>query len=101
MTGWISAMYSNVDIGKTAEALDIMFDAIDDACLAGSFDLVDSWLREIDVRLLSAALIVGLLTMSWHAKERVPYRFTFAAAAKDRLVELVGPERAENLTRSR
>lgn len=63
--------------GQTDAALDIIFDQIDEMLLAGEFDRVDQLLIEIMPGDFSVDLLLGLLTATLPAKNRLSNREAF------------------------
>lgn len=63
-------------------ALDLAFDRIDDAFLEGRFDWVDSFLEQVEVDRLSVELIVGVLTITASAEDKLRHRGKFRSQAE-------------------
>jgi hypothetical protein len=76
-------------------AIDMLFQAIDEWCCAGRFDRVDAFLYALDPKTLNTTMIVGVLsiTLSLHTR---PARQIFAQAAKEHLLQ-VCPERVPRM----
>lgn len=62
---------------RTDEALDVVFDAIDDACLEGQFDLVDRALKQFKIEECSIGLLIGILTVTAAASSKLANRRKF------------------------
>lgn len=95
--GWIEEMYALVAAGETDDAIDVLFDAVDDACLEGRFDDVDVWCESIDVTKLGPDLLVAVLCITHAPKPYLSKRAALFARIHDRLYELVPDEAAELL----
>lgn len=98
---WLQAVYSAAEAGQVDRGLDMILSEFDDAFHAGRFAEADGWVAEINMESLSAALIVGVLTVTWHAREHLPSRPKMVEAARERLTILVGPDRTERLMKFR
>ena len=72
----------------TDAAIDLVFDAIDDALFAGEFAEVDALLARVDVSRLDSHVTCGFLTITSAAAEHLPARPDFAQRAQKRLEEL-------------
>ncbi len=79
------------------ERMDLVFEALDDAFCAGEFALVDARLPLVDVTQHNPTVLLGILTMTWHAKEHLPSRPAFLDAAEASMRERLGNERAAKL----
>jgi hypothetical protein len=63
--------------GQTDTALDIIFDQIDEMLLAGEFDRLNQLLIDTDTKQYSVDLLLGILTATLPAKDRLPSRTDF------------------------
>lgn len=94
---WCATMTAGRE--ETADALDAIYDTIDEALLAGRFSDVDSQLAALDVDALSIDVLLGWLTISYAAMTdgRLPaYAILFDATYK-RLVREDGEQHALTL----
>ncbi len=73
--------------GQTDAALDIIFDQIDETLLSGEFDRVDRILVEITPDDFSVELLLGLLTVTLPAKNRLCNRASFFKQVRHSLHE--------------
>jgi len=73
--------------GQTDAALDIIFDQIDEMLLAGEFEPVDQLLMEIMPSDYSVELLLGLLTVTLPAKNRLCNRVAFFERVRQSLQE--------------
>ncbi|WP_442510545.1 hypothetical protein SH528x_002170 [Novipirellula sp. SH528] len=64
-------------IGETDRALDVVFDAIDDAFLDGKFGEVDQALDCFEIAKCSVGLLVGILTVTAAAESKLKRRKKF------------------------
>ena len=62
---------------ETDQALDVVFDAMDDAFLDGKFSFVDDALERFDIGKCSVALLVGILTVTGPARSKLTKRKKF------------------------
>ena len=83
-----------------SEAMMVMFRKIDRMFCDGEFEQANQDIQDIDLDRLSPTLLVGLLSITYAAKEHLPYRKQMALNIADRLKELV-PDRWENLMKNR
>lgn len=58
-------------------SLDVIYDIINDALLEGKFDDVNSVLINIDIRKLNDTQLLGMLSITYAAHHRLPYRAEF------------------------
>lgn len=73
--------------GQTDAALDIIFDQMDEMLLAGEFDQVDRILAEVIPGSFSVELLLGLLTVTLPAKNRLRNRAPFFERVRQSLYE--------------
>jgi hypothetical protein len=73
--------------GHTDSALDLLFDQIDEMLLASDFSRVDRLLLETAPESLSVDLLIGLLTATLPAKDRLPNRKYFLERVERSLQE--------------
>ena len=65
--------------GERAQALDIVYDAVDDLLSEGEFKQVNSLLNEVYVENLPSELLLGLLTITLAASPKLVGRSSFYA----------------------
>jgi hypothetical protein len=92
---WVLGLYES---HNEHEALDAMFDAVDDHCLAGEWAEVDTALASIDVTRISPVLAVGLLSITRMARHHLFERERVARAIVDHLRTTMTDERVERIT---
>lgn len=61
----------------TDRRLDEIYDSIDDKLCAGDFEAVDIFLRQTDVSKLDLDELLGYLTATFPAKNKLPFRHAF------------------------
>lgn len=93
---WLGDVYSLVARQRPDDAVDILFDHIDDLLLAGRFAHCDELLRAVDLARLDTNLIVAVLSITLMAAEHLPYRARFFERARRRLA-ILAPDRVERL----
>lgn len=82
----IAASYA---AGRRADALDLLYDTVDDHCLAGEFEWVAAALREGLSRWtagklqLAAALSIITVTYPWRKRQEIAAEWLALAAAAD------------------
>jgi len=77
--------------------LDSLYDDIDDALLAGRFDEVDEKIRGLDVAALPVEVLLGWLTITHPAAEKLPALAGFTIAVVRRLTKESGIDGAREL----
>ena len=77
--------------------LDSLYDDIDDALLAGRFDEVDEKIRGLDVAALPVEVLLGWLTITHPAAEKLPARAGLEIATIRRLTKESGVDGARAL----
>lgn len=64
------------------ETLDRVYDAIDGKFLAGDFDQVDRFLKNVRVHDIHTDILLSILTVTLAAKSKLPAREAFMARAE-------------------
>lgn len=82
---------------ETDRALDLIFETFDDMFLAGRFDDANLLLQEFPLDDVCADVIVGVLTITLGAKDRLPYRPEFVQRARKFLSAHHSPEEVEGM----
>lgn len=93
---WLDDVYSLVDQGKSEQAVDLLYEHVDDLLLAEDFKRCDALLQTVDLKRLDSNLMVSLLTMTAPAKAALPYRASLLQRARKAL-ETIAPGRADRL----
>ena len=102
---WLKKCLELQTAGDDRRALDVMFDAIDNACWTcdpkgdgtGDFGPLDESFEAIDISGLNTTLLVGLLTITLPLWKR-PSRQELAYRIKQRLLELMPRKDFDRLT---
>ena len=97
-TEWLEEMYAHVAASRLDEAMDLLFDRVDDALCDGLMTEVDALLPMIDLTRLDTNLMVGLLSVTSGAKVELTNRAALVTDISARIMEIV-PERAERILR--
>lgn len=82
----------------TEEQIDFLFDHVDDLYLEGKFEEADQFFRALNLLELDISLLVAVLSCSFCARDKLPYRPELVHKVEDRLRELA-PDRLEGLMR--
>lgn len=93
---WLEDMYCLVAKGDIDNALDVLFDKVDDLLLAGSFEECNRLLPLIDVGRLDTHLLVSVLSITKAASGLLPARQQLVRRVEERLA-VIAPERVERL----
>lgn len=64
------------------EKLDHIFDYLDDLFLDGKFEEANNHLRSVDIANTPIVLLIGYLTITFCAKDKLPYRGTMFLKTK-------------------
>lgn len=87
--------------GSEDEAADLMLDALEWHLRNGEFDDVDAVLVELEPARLGTAVLLVVLTITWHGRDDLLERDGFVLRAERALRERLGAARAEALLASR
>ena len=82
---------------KTDQALDMIFQWVDEELKAGRSEKVDRVLKTANVEVLSEDLLVGLLSATFTAKQLLPEREHLGRRIRLHLAPTIGEHEAENL----
>lgn len=85
-TSWVSAAYELDKSGKVDEALDVIYDNIDSMLSGGDFIEINRLLGMISITDLSVDLVLGILTSTLPARDRLENRQHFFQIAKECLL---------------
>ena len=88
---WLDDVYSLVKKGRNDDAIDVLFDAIDDMLIAGEFVKCNDALEAVKLELLNPALIVSVMMITFAAAEHLPYRDTLFELSAERL-SIIAPD---------
>lgn len=94
---WVQQFY-DVDQDAVDKGIDVLFNHIDDAFLAGEFEYVNNILEQLDLERLCISLVLAVLTITKAARPHLPYQVEFTRRARARL-EVLAPDRIEGLMR--
>ena len=93
---WLSDVYLLVDSGKTADAIDAVFDCFDDMFEAQRFQESDNVLAAVDITRLDTNLMVAFLTITRCEKDKLLSRSKLVQSIENHL-EKSQPDRVEEL----
>ena len=100
MVEWLSDLYMLVAENKIDPAINLLFDKIDDLLCAGEFATVDQIIQVIDLTRLDSNLLVGLLSITYAASDKLKKRDWLVSEIEKQLYRIV-PERAHRLVERR
>lgn len=95
---WLDTVYSLVARGKPDDAIDVLFDRVDDLLIAGEFPRCNDLLHAVDLARLDIDLLVALLSITLRAAPHLPDRPWLVQRVEKRLRE-IAPDRIEGLMR--
>lgn len=78
------------------EATDLLFEKIDDLLLEGKFEEVDEHLLKFRLEELSIELLIGILSITWQAKELLKNRQAVFNKIRE-IIEIKEPSRIKEL----
>jgi hypothetical protein len=93
---WLTDVYALNEAGETDDAVDMIFDRVDDLLLDGEAPQVDDLLNAIDVKRLDITLMLAALSITKPAADRLQNRLGFVGRVEGRLREVAG-DRMERL----
>jgi hypothetical protein len=93
---WLGDVYSLVARNRFDAAIDILFRNVDELLLTGQFNRCNDLLRAIDLGRLDTNLLVGTLSITVSAADKLPGRAHFVERVAKRL-ESMAPGRVERL----
>ena|SRR6188508_1537397 len=79
------------------DALDLLFETVDDLCYEGQFEAIEPLLKEFDVDKCSTTLAVGVLSITFAAKDELPSRADFYNRVFLAVEKAEGSRKAEEL----
>lgn len=82
MSYWLDKAAKLEADGKPDDALDVIYDTLDDLIIAGEYDFVDNIISRIDVTKYSLHLLLGVASVTYYAAERLPLRTAFVDKVK-------------------
>ena len=94
---WTELLYTE----PKRKALRILFRNVDAIFTAGEFELCDEFLKIVDLERLSLTLLVGLLSITFAAREKLNHREDLVKRVGARLQKLLpeDPQKVEQLMR--
>lgn len=92
----LNDIYVLVSGGKPDEAIDVLFDYVDGLLCDGNFDECNDLLNVVDFERLDSNLVVGFLSITISAKDKLRSRSNFVERAEGRL-KILAPDRVDNL----
>jgi len=81
------------------KAMDVLFDYIDDLCIAGKFDIVDNFVAESEagIESLSTQILVGVLGITHPARTKLTNRKRLIDACRTKFLKTEGKKRTKGL----
>ncbi len=90
---WLSESYAL----SGDDALDLIFERVDDALLGSNFDQVDAVLDAVELDKLDSVKVIGFLSVTRAAKSKLARRGAFVERARARLLDLGCADRIDRL----
>jgi hypothetical protein len=85
---WLIDIYILVVLDRSDEAIDVLFREVDGMLLAGEFERCDQFLQIVDLSRLDTELIVGVLSVTLKASDKLPSRAEFFRRVSERFRDL-------------
>lgn len=96
MTGALTKIYAGVEEGEIDQAMEILFDYVDDLMDRGDFAACDQLILSTDLTKLNTNLLVGLLSILHVARAELKHYELILVAIEARL-EVIAPGRVDRL----
>lgn len=93
---FLRGLEKRVAQGRVDNALDVLYDRVDDLLLEGAFNTCNALLACVDVERSDETLLLGILTITHAARERLPRRAEFFRQVRGRILR-TSPNEAEGL----
>lgn len=93
---WVEQMYTLIASNELEDAIDLLYDNVDEMLLAGKMSECDAILRTIDIHRLEGHLMVGVLSITLAAREHLPHRTVLVAEIEEHF-RLTDPDNVEAL----
>lgn len=94
---WLEKLYILCESNNNEEAIDMLFDNIDDLLTYGKMNECDELLKAIKIDRLNITLLVGLLSITKGAAKYLSYKSTLDDIVETRLCELTDSSEVESL----
>lgn len=94
---WLQKLYDFVENSKDDDAIDLLFDNIDDLLIDHRIDLCEEILNIINLEKLNSNLLIGLLSITNSAKTYLPTRTKIISDIEKIFKKTESPERIEGL----
>lgn len=78
-------------------ACEVVLSYLDCHLNQGDFDSVDAFLPEIDVGRLSPSVLLTILTITWHGREKLLQRTLFLKRVEQKMTADIGQQRTTKL----
>jgi len=87
----LAQIYELVASNKTDDAMDLLYDVVDDLLSSDSFSLCDRMLTNIELGRMNADLMIGALSITLPAKSSLPARTKFLERVEQELARTLLP----------
>lgn len=92
---WLEEIYQLCE-SNTDKGIDLLFSKIDELLLKEDFELCDDILCTIDLQKLNTSMLLGLLSITFTAADKLPYRSKLITNI-EAILKVLEPARVENL----
>lgn len=94
---WLETVYRMCERNKNRAAIDTVFDKVERLLYDSEFASCDALLRLVDIHRINRSVVISILSITWAARNFLPYRNKFVEEVEYMLTWQVGKERAERL----
>jgi len=93
----LSKIYDLVTSNKIDDAMDLLYDVVDELLSAHSFPICERMLTNIDLGRLNADLLIGVLSITLPAKSVLPARAQLLQRVEEQLARSLPPTQIAEL----
>jgi hypothetical protein len=93
---WLNEFYELAKINKNDLGMDLLFDNVDEMLCDGKFKEVDDLLETMDLSILNTTLLIGLLSITSAAKNKLKNRASLVQRIEE-IFKVTDPERVDRL----
>ena len=93
----LNRIYRMSEENDEHNAIDVVFDFMDDNLLAGNFEVCEDTLKQVNINKILPSLIISFLMATRRAKQKLPSRSAFIDAAFNVVAKERGESEAEAL----
>jgi hypothetical protein len=96
---WLNLIYDFVENNLVDEAIDLLFTKINELLVNKKFECCNTLLKAIEIKRLNIDLLLGLLSITLSAANKLPFRKELILNIEKRIAELA-PNRVRSLLKN-